>query len=768
MANQIPDPRTLNSWEDAFQYPLPVVRKLEQQLRKNIDENRQKLRSLVGASYRDLLGTAEKIIEMDEQMQAVEGHLGDIGRKCNARAVERASENLARMKTALSGRDGERNGTMAQTKVLQSTLSLASRTIKAGGDALLVSKLLVLARLLHKSVSESANPPAILDDLRRRLASLRRKLLSYVERALVKSTTERTSLAHALCAYSLVSSSAPKDVLRHFLQARFEQLEASAETPSEASVLATLELYKRTLLDTRALFPRLFAEALSQLSNVPLLQDKQVVSLYELNLDIYGTWIAEDVRAFTPWVRHEQLVTSEVTNGLASWAKQAQVAVLAAAKDCVYLTNDAHAVLDLRKKVMSQYLGLSSSVRDGNHLEAIGDLRNMFMSRLEELAADCAHSGKNSLSIVDGSSQQPTDLWSLAVSDIDMQGGAARFRQDVVDGRRGRNAQVQASVKKLDEWTSRLNSFWDLTLLMRSMKWVDELDLDFDDVSDGAPVQEDLSKVDPQRLQDKFRAITSQALQEMYDWVQQQAASELQAALLIRLLREIDQRHLAIADRFGISASEISSSETVAILHRRIAETTSQAAVQRYISSLQKRLPAAVALWDGSPPLPVQPSVTTFKLLTSLHQAMSDAGNDLWTPGAVNTLKSLLGEKLANVLGSSLPANVVEGAPLTNGHATSEDEAPNGVDKAATQERSNDDLQRQKLLQLTFDALYLRCIMSSRRGSTQDPAGLQTFVSSTKGRLALDDAASARLKKSATEYWKRTYLLFGLLAPAST
>src|ERR1700753_3012742 len=74
MAGQIPDPRSLNSWEDAFQHPPPVARKLEQQLRKSIDENRQKLRSLVGTSYRDLLGTAERIIEMDQQMEAVETH----------------------------------------------------------------------------------------------------------------------------------------------------------------------------------------------------------------------------------------------------------------------------------------------------------------------------------------------------------------------------------------------------------------------------------------------------------------------------------------------------------------------------------------------------------------------------------------------------------------------------------------------------------------------------------------------------------------------
>jgi hypothetical protein len=50
MATEAPDPRTFKTWEDAFQYPVPVVRKLEQQLRNNANENREKLRSLVGSA----------------------------------------------------------------------------------------------------------------------------------------------------------------------------------------------------------------------------------------------------------------------------------------------------------------------------------------------------------------------------------------------------------------------------------------------------------------------------------------------------------------------------------------------------------------------------------------------------------------------------------------------------------------------------------------------------------------------------------------------
>ena len=48
MTSEGPDPLAFKTWEDAFQYPIPAVRKLEQQLRNHGEDNRHKLRNLVG------------------------------------------------------------------------------------------------------------------------------------------------------------------------------------------------------------------------------------------------------------------------------------------------------------------------------------------------------------------------------------------------------------------------------------------------------------------------------------------------------------------------------------------------------------------------------------------------------------------------------------------------------------------------------------------------------------------------------------------------
>ena len=45
---EAPDPKTFESWEDAFRYPVAAVQQMERQLRGEINTNRERLRSLVG------------------------------------------------------------------------------------------------------------------------------------------------------------------------------------------------------------------------------------------------------------------------------------------------------------------------------------------------------------------------------------------------------------------------------------------------------------------------------------------------------------------------------------------------------------------------------------------------------------------------------------------------------------------------------------------------------------------------------------------------
>lgn len=69
-----------------------------------------------------------------------------------------------------------------------------------------------------------------------------------------------------------------------------------------------------------------------------------------------------------------------------------------------------------------------------------------------------------------------------------------------------------------------------------------------------------------------------------------------------------------------------------------------------------------------------------------------------------------------------------------------------------------------KLVQLYFDVLYLDAALSHQpEPSTGEVPALQALARKLKSKADLDEMAESRISKSVSEYWRRTYLLFGLL-----
>ena len=756
MAAIPPTPSTLQSWEEAFNHPLPVVRKLESQLRTQISENQNKLRSLVGTSYRDLLETAERIIEMDSQMQRVEGNLAGIGRKCDYRAVEKSRENSASLKKAGRQEQDKRLEVMARVKVLKGALEAVSRIVRKAGNALGAAKVLVLARLLHKSASESKNPPPVLAELKKKLAAVRRKLLAYIERSLARATGDRTVLSNTMCAYAMITSSTPKDVLRHFLQVRYEQLESQAETINEDNILAMLDLYGKTLVDTRDLFPRRLAEALSQLSKAPLLQDDQVTSIDELNLDIYGPWIPDDIRTFTPWVRHDQLNASETNEGLKAWTKQAQANFVQSLGACLRQQGDAQVVLSIRRNVLSKFLSVSSKMHNDDFTQSIKDLQSVFLVRLEELAAKSADLSSFALKSLENSSvsarSPQSSPWALATQSLNLNAGGLSFRAAILDHRHGRDAAVKLEHDALDRWTAQLNSHWEFVTSMRAAKWDDDLDFDIDDLDyEGeGTLQEALSRSDAAKFEQKLRESTTQAFKKAYRNIEQASSTQSeQAAFFIRVMRELDLRRSALSDR--LSATEDSNAfehtALVSTLHASLAEKASYVALNDFSEALNKQITVATSLWDGTSALPTQPSPATFRFLTTLQTRMAEMGEDLWSSRAVETVRKHVGTSLADALNNFAPER--ESVP-TDSEGTNDAAEP-------TEEVSNH--KKELRVQRLFDALYL----SSALGSASQEFSKSLFPT-LREAAEIDAATEQRMVKSATEYWKRTGLLFGLLA----
>jgi hypothetical protein len=86
-ANKTLDPTTCTTASEAFRYPLPQVRQFHRGLTAQLDEKNARLRTLVGGSYRQLLGTAEMILQMREDIADVEEKLGRVGKGCGRTVI---------------------------------------------------------------------------------------------------------------------------------------------------------------------------------------------------------------------------------------------------------------------------------------------------------------------------------------------------------------------------------------------------------------------------------------------------------------------------------------------------------------------------------------------------------------------------------------------------------------------------------------------------------------------------------------------------------
>lgn len=757
MATIPPTPSTLGSWEEAFNHPLPVVRKLESQLRTQISDNQNKLRSLVGASYRDLLGTAERIIEMDGQMSLAEGTLSDIGRRCDYRIVERGRGNLDGLRKAGRKEEEGKLEVTARVKVLTGALDAVTRLVRKRGNALGAAKVLVLARLLHKSVSERESAPAVIVELRKKLARTRKRLLSYIERSLAHTTGDRTTLSNTLCAYAMISSSTPKDVLRHFLQVRYEQFESKAESTSEENVLTTLDLYGKTLVDARDLFPRRLADALGQLSKTALLKDDQVTSVQELNLDIYQRWIPEDIRTFTPWVRSDQLTISDLNDGLKSWAKQAQISFVQALESYLESQTDAEVVLSTRRNVLSRFLSVSSKLKNDNFTQSITSLRNTFLNRLETLATQSADISSFALkSLTDPPPSLPSTQpspWFLATQSLDLSAGALPLRTAILDRRHGRTGPIKTEHAALDHWIAQLDSHWAFVASMRSAKWDDDLAFDLDDLPYDPPespesLHEALSRADPARLERTLRAATSAAFEDAYTKIRDAAAAQPQnPAFHLRLLRDLDARRRALADRLS-QPSPTNNEPLIRTLHTALATQVLSQPCAAYAASAQRHSHAVTSLWDGAPPLPTQPSPAAWKLLAGLQVGMAGCGEDLWSGRAVGVLKEAVCGELEGAVGAF--PEVVSGP-----------EGDGVEDEKAGEARG--ERRRELRVQRLFDVFYFRAAFGAGTGE-ETGSKWDESVRRLEEEAGVDGEARERMEKSAGEYWKRTGVLFGLLS----
>ncbi|KAI4253118.1 MAG: hypothetical protein LQ352_003882 [Teloschistes flavicans] len=814
MTAEAPDPKTFGSWEDAFQYPIATVRGMERQLRNDLDSNREKLRLLVGDSYRDLLGTADTIVEMDEQMQKVERYLGDMGVRCNSRLLDRKAANIKAWDNARKSKDRERYAFASQLAVLRSCPEVISRLSKSGGSVLLAAKVLVISRLLHKKLSDRTNPPPYLEILRDRLATLRRKLLARIDRRFHTLESSESTLLEAMCAFSLATNSSPSDVLRHFHHVRQNAITEFGHRKDDESIFNSLRLIVQTLRDSQAIFPDRLARALEEVKNIPLLHALDPQSQQDLNLDVHQRWLGEDITNFVPYIRHDDLQKLEAIQAVKKWAKQAFSSFFRDLGTKLETLEDPSTLVHLRQEMLELWFSNqrhSSGVESFDILEGI---RDSFINRLRKSVHQQTAQLSDVALIIDqlltgwqvGLSDVCPPMWDDATSIMNTPSSGKALQEALSIRAYGKTEPVRAVSAAYDTWLGGIKALEDVIAELREKKWADELDnMDEDDDDILENKQALLSEDDPRLLQEALEKDLEENFVKIQGAMQRHAATSQvddqdlpkashQAVFLLRIWRHINDHLPPTYPSHNLGAQDF-----VPTLQQRISSHIIRSPLSRcdryIIKTLQQTTMQVRSLWEGDPALPVLPSPYVFRFISDVVRAMAMMGVDVWTPSAKGLLKRRLREILAPIL-----AKMPEARELANGHAADGGDGSNkvgvadnpseadgneagknpgetqGEEGAEDQQKVNgktappgpsEEVARDMKIQRLFDIMYLQCAL--RLDLPSDPAeedvrdGLVRLCLYVVGSLNLEREPRERLRRDAEAYWKRTELLFGLL-----
>lgn len=660
---------------------------------------------------------------------------------------------------------------------------MITRLLRKGGPVLLAAKVLVLSRLLHKKLSDHQHAHGYLDTLRGKLGNLRRRLLTKINQRLRNSQLAKEGLLDAMCAYSLATSSSAADVLRHFHHIRLEVITVGTEGSgrSQSDILEALRCWVTTLHETQALFPRQLTNALGKLKSISIFNDTTLRSIDEFDFEIHEKWIGDEVKYFTPYIVHDNLQSTSTTSQLAAWALRAFQGFIQNTRVMLESSVDPESIANLRKECLSLLISNRSRVLGVSKGETLNSLRGLFLARFLRLIelrcdalSDVSSTIGSALTDQESANSEPSQLlWKSSAANTNLQAGAKAYVEALNDSVYGANKAVRTVIVSYRKWHASIDELEVIIKRLRSTRWMDDV-YDIEDEDDmGDSVQAMLSENDPKAMSAGLSqsltgcfADLDESIGRLLKSLESDGNPGSNAAILLRILREIRRDLPQACTTHDIGRTMLSD------LHLALARCMEQSPTTVYKSAMTKALtlskvPGRV-LWDGSPELPVLPSSWTVKLIRSRHQVMAAIGSDLWSPPAVQKLRTILRASLATDLSAHATA-----PPRVNGN---DDHGVDrlGADYVATQVRvtngevadmsdGNPAPSTDSKIQLLFDLSYINEVTSKNEGSAVGDE-FERHITQVEQGSKLGGSEIKRVKANAAEYWKRTSLLFALLA----
>ena len=638
--------------------------------------------------------------------------------------------------------------------------AVIGRLLRKGGSNLLVAKLLVICRLLYKVLSQHEQKSAIVDRVRDRLASLRGKLLRRIDSMFCNERPPGSVILENMCAFLLATSSTPIDVLKHFLHVRLEAVKGllGREDDELNRIGSALRLYLQTVQDSRTLMVNRLATALLSLRSRPLIKDDQLGSLLEYDFDLNISMLPEEIRNFTPWLRHDLLQKTAVDSIVESWTKATFEAFLQGVEEALQTVADAPCLMQLRRDVMRIW---SSPTDMGTRRPAVTHLMRLRMAivaRLKQViwsrTMHLEDVGREICKIVQDSKEEHlvprNGLWAASQALIDIGFGGARLKSLVHDRLHGSSVQHRRAMQKYSDWRICTEDLDSIIKQLKTQTWDEELDLEMDenDATTGIQQPEDGAAAIEEHFSKAINTAFS-CFQGLLAGTVTHIASRQQVAracCAIRILRDVRQQlpQYGGLDSFGLSL--------VPKLHQVLAESVSKKALERLeegVAKEQRSISDPVfELWEGSPPLPTQPTPMVFAFLYSVVSAMAEMGSDLWTAAATRRVREYLQARVPAIFDRSVEPAAIE-------HENTEES-----ENMAAVEPIPDDRRRE--IQRVFDLMLLQEALrvSSDKSHEQMDEVLEKALMDVDKHLSSSD----RLGQNVQDYWKRTSQLFSLMA----
>ena len=667
----------LQTWQQAFeQHPISTTRTIEKQLRVNAANNREKLRILVGGNYRELLSTAEQIVALDGRLKTTESHISGIGQQCKPPPQQ----------TRTNPRETHRQ-ILAKLRLLQRCIAAAHSAL--GNDNFLQSaQMIVIARLLVKSLTDDEEFLKPLSALRNEVASLRRRLLRRVDVSLTNPRSTPTTVTNASCAYCLLTSAAFQDVFRHIARLRLERLRKHMEQPLLMNQHANegLRYYIKTMKLLGGLTRRSMIDALADLQRRPILADPTIIGIELLDLKGIGAPIPEEVRGFIPYFKRTPFSAAEVREALLTWSSDAAPVFAKGLEQLLLDKLELVHVLDLRKTLFAILLPIYFSLPGSSAMSLV--LHRVFSERIDSLTkvhVDQLQGYYNQLlSSVSPDNSSPS-LWQEDSAMMPLNNGAANFLGQVHLRRGGISRPLDMTTRSINMWLISTKRILDAFQELPKIRWRDMLEEpDVEQENEVNQVLGRLGKDDPEHYCTRMNKALKNGFERLEHELVTRVTGSIEdrsnAKLAVHHLRTIRELVIPLRQAFPGAAGFQELDGLIPRIHRIIAtEVLSQV-------SMSPEGEGDVNTRQNNHTIENLPSPRTFDFLRRLCAAMFEVGGtDVWSPTAVKVLKTVVAEKVfadqgreayvGSVFDAEYLAVALDHAASKSGEATEEKEA---------------------------------------------------------------------------------------------